>query len=239
MGQFMRRLVLAFFATILSGGLAAAGDYADRFIIGFSPDGAYFAFEEYGVQDGSGFPYSSIYVIETASDTWVEGTPVHIRLDDDTATLETARNAAYVQAEAVLQEFSIGIPGRLLLSNPITEITNSRQVEFLLRAYTPLQPTGWTLTLQERVLPTECPSLGYLIVGFGLLMKSPTNETTTLNNDQRIPESRGCPVAYGVSDIVAFDRPGDTVLIILLNMFKIGFEGPDRRFLALATTISE
>lgn len=235
----MRRLVLAFFAIIVSGGLATAGDYADRLIIGFSPDGAYFAFEEYGVQDGSGFPYSSIYVIDTASDSWVEGTPVHVRLDDDTATLEAARNAAYTQAEAVLQELSIGIPGRHLLSNPITEVTNTRSVEFLLRAFSPLQSSGWTLTLQERVLPTECPSVGYLIVGFGLLMKSPTNVTTTLNNDQRIPESRRCPVAYGVSDVVAFDRPEDTALIVLLNMFTIGFEGPDRRFLAIATTISE
>ena len=235
----MRRLALAFLVSILSGGLATAGDYADRLIIGFSPDGAYFAFEEYGVQDGSGFPYSSIYVIETATDTWVEGTPVHVRFNDDTATLETARNAAYNQAEAVLQEFSIGIPGRHLLSNPITEITNNRRVEFLLRAYTPLQSTGWTLTLQERVLPSECPSLGYLIVGFGLLMKSPTNVTTTLNNDQRIPESRRCPVAYGVADVIAFDRPADTILIVLLNVFSIGFEGPDRRFLALATSISE
>ncbi|MHA1560109.1 MAG: DUF2259 domain-containing protein, partial [Alphaproteobacteria bacterium] len=199
MGQFMRRVALAFFATFLFGGLAAAGDYADRLIIGFSPDGTYFAFEVYGIQDGSGFPYSSIYVIKTASDTWVEGTPVHIRLDDDTATLEAARNAAYVQTEAVLQELSIGVPGRHLVSNPITEVTNGRSVEFLLRAYSPLQSTGWTLTLQERALPTDCPSLDYVIVGFGLLLKSPTNVTTTLNNDQRIPDSRRCPVAYGVA----------------------------------------
>ena len=235
----MRRLALVFLITLLSSSFTAAGDYADRLIIGFSPDGAYFAFEEYGVQDGSGFPYSSIYVIATASDNWVEGTPIHVRLDDDTATQESARNAAYIQAEAVLQEFSIGIPGRHLVSNPITEVTDGRRVEFLLRAFSPLQSSGWTLILQERTLPTECPSLGYLIVGFGLLLKSPTDVTTTLNNDQRIPESRNCPVAYGVADVVAFDRPEDTVLIVLLNMFTIGFEGPDRRFMAIATTVGE
>ncbi|MGE6786024.1 DUF2259 domain-containing protein, partial [Ensifer adhaerens] len=35
---------------------ALAGDYAALQPIGFSADGNVFAFEEYGVQDGSGFP---------------------------------------------------------------------------------------------------------------------------------------------------------------------------------------
>ena len=47
---------------------AQAGDFAKREIHGFSVDGGLFAFEEYGVQDGSGFPYSNIYVIDTATD---------------------------------------------------------------------------------------------------------------------------------------------------------------------------
>jgi predicted secreted protein len=36
------------------------GDYADRTILGFSPDGGIFAFEEFGVGDGSGYPYATI-----------------------------------------------------------------------------------------------------------------------------------------------------------------------------------
>jgi len=29
------------------------------------------------------------------------------------------------------------------------------------------------------------------------------------------------------------------VIVILLNLFNLGFEGPDRRFMAIATTIVE
>ena len=46
---------------------ARAGDVAELEILGFSDDGGVFAFEEYGVQDGSGFPYANRYYIDTAT----------------------------------------------------------------------------------------------------------------------------------------------------------------------------
>ncbi|GEM_PF-3871342 len=41
----------------------SAGDYSNLNIICFSKDGKYMAFEEYGTQDGSGFPCINIYFI--------------------------------------------------------------------------------------------------------------------------------------------------------------------------------
>ena len=55
---------------------ARAADNAERAVVGFSPDGRYFAFEQYGVQDGSGFPYSEIFVIDLNANKWVKGSPV-------------------------------------------------------------------------------------------------------------------------------------------------------------------
>ena len=51
--------------------LAADGAFLD--IIGYSPDSRYFAFEQYGVQDGSGFPYADIFIVDLASNSWVKG----------------------------------------------------------------------------------------------------------------------------------------------------------------------
>ena len=99
----MRRLLFAVLALCLATGAASAGDYADRTIIGFSPDGAYFAFEEYGVQDGSGFPYANIYVVDTATDSWVAGTPIRVMVQDETASLASVRFNAYEQANAILR----------------------------------------------------------------------------------------------------------------------------------------
>ena len=44
------------FAAMLFAGSTSAADIASVRPIGFSSDGAVFAFEEYGIQDGSGFP---------------------------------------------------------------------------------------------------------------------------------------------------------------------------------------
>ena len=47
----MRRTAIALLAFAAAATRASAGDFADREIIGFSPDGTSFAFEEYGVED--------------------------------------------------------------------------------------------------------------------------------------------------------------------------------------------
>ena len=49
----------------LSSGTALAGDFANLNVLGFSSDGNIFAFEQYGVQDGSGFPYADRFYIDT------------------------------------------------------------------------------------------------------------------------------------------------------------------------------
>jgi predicted secreted protein len=56
-----------------------AGDVAELAILGFSQSGGIFAFEEYGVQDGSGFPYANRYYIDTATDSYVKGTRLYGR----------------------------------------------------------------------------------------------------------------------------------------------------------------
>ena len=63
---------------------AYAGTLAELGSTGFSDDGAYFAFEQYGIQDGSGFAYASFTIVDVKTDSWVPGTPVKVRLDDET-----------------------------------------------------------------------------------------------------------------------------------------------------------
>eukprot|EP01036_Dinobryon_divergens_P042760 gene42760-56842_t len=52
---------------------ALAGDRALIDFIGYSEDGQYFAFEEYGIGDGSGAPYSHIFIVDLAADAWGDG----------------------------------------------------------------------------------------------------------------------------------------------------------------------
>ena len=134
-------ILAAIAALALAGSAALAGDYAELEALGFSPDGRTFAFEEYGIQDGSGFPYSNIYVIDTASDNWVAGTPIRVRNDNEATPLQQTRKTARAKAQPILQARQVGEPGNHVASNPPTEMSaDPHRVVFLPRMISPPAP---------------------------------------------------------------------------------------------------
>lgn len=84
----------ALLLTIVSA--AQAGDAAARRIIGFSPDGNYFAFEQYGEIDAAVSGWSQIDVIDTRTDEFVGGKPILVvdESEEATTTVEQARAQA-------------------------------------------------------------------------------------------------------------------------------------------------
>ena len=80
------RTALALLILLAVAPASLAGDVAELEILGFSDDGSVFAFEEFGVLDGSGFPYSNRYYIDVDSDEFLPATPIRVRLEDENAT---------------------------------------------------------------------------------------------------------------------------------------------------------
>jgi predicted secreted protein len=232
----------ALLTIVLACGTASAGDYAAREILGFSPDGRTFAFEEYGVQDGSGFPYSNIYAIDTATDGWVAGTPVRMLTESELAPLAKTRAEAARKARPILGVRKVGVPGNLVASNPPTEVSaDPHRVVFLPRIIAPMGGPAYDLTLTEIAMPAAgCPDMGKPFHGFRLTLTGPGGSTQTLANDGQIPSSRHCPLNYAISDVLTYFPPGgQPVLAVLLSMFTVGFEGPDRRFLAVTAPLPQ
>ncbi len=238
----MHRLALHLAVAIsisLGAGMAKAGDYAERRIIGFSENGAYFAFEQFGVQDGSGFPYSDIFILNIASDTWAGGSPFRARLDDETQGVNAARTATANMAAAAISSLGIRYSGTLLASNPITESgADPLQVRF---RPTPYFGTEWQLDLNEFPLTTTgCSGFEADIRGFSLTLTMDGDQPPRqLHRDQSIPSSRKCPLNYGISDVILngdFNAPGQ--LIVLVRVLSVGFEGPDMRFIAIPAIIN-
>ncbi len=59
---------------ILATGLAAwAGDVAQFVDLGFSPDGKYFMFAQYGVKENSSLAYAELYTVDVARNRFVPG----------------------------------------------------------------------------------------------------------------------------------------------------------------------
>jgi predicted secreted protein len=216
-----------------------AGDFATRDIIGFSPDGGTFAFEEHGVQDGSGFAYSNIYAIDTASDEWLPGTPFRVLVEDETADPAAVRAENAAAARALLEERGVAPRGQHVASNPVSELSaDPHLVVFNPRIMVPTLDEPITLRLEQFPLSGGrlCSVMG-MTRGFALTLESGGREQV-LHRDARLPESRVCPTSYRIGDVVTyFPDAGNPVLAVLVLMETIGFEGPDGRWLAVTAPL--
>jgi predicted secreted protein len=225
-------------AVLVGIGFAApvlAGDRALIDYLGYSDDGRYFAFEEFGVQDGSGFPYSNLYLIDLPADKWVPGTPYRVRLDDEEAGVDEARIAARELAEAKLDEFEIDVAAHTIAHNADGETGDGHELSFGRPGYGLEPPQNVArLTLETFAAPSaqDCVTfLGEEAKGFALYLDG----DEIYRDGGTLPQSRGCPMDYRIHAVV---RPaewsgadGGTVAVIA--NYPFGFEGPDRRFLII------
>lgn len=218
-----------------------AGDAADRTIIGFSPDARFFAFTEHGIQDGSGFPYATGYVIDSSTDTWLKGTPIRVTLESEAETVDTAVSQLMERFGPVADEYSINVEPEILAHNPISQFTgDAHETRFVRRLILPVEERHtYRVILEERPLEAKnCPAdMGDPYMGMTLKLTSPSGEEITLVEDTEIPASRRCPLGYRISEVLA--APGSDVLAILVDVMSLGFEGPDRRFMAVTARLPE
>nr|WP_295465319.1 DUF2259 domain-containing protein [Mesorhizobium sp.] len=218
---------------------ASAGDTATPQVLGFSADGKVFAFEEYGIQDGSGFPYANRFYIDTATDSFVAGTPIRIRIDDEAADIAAARAQARQKGDKIVTESILAAnPGDTAGWNAVTEqsadpfrmVVNPRPV------FPPVDsPVEFRLEEIPFAPPAGCENLGDTM-GFRLVRIDPTpgGETTLVHEDASIPASRNCPTGYGLGGVQTFyPQSGDPVFAVMIAVRSIGFEGPDFRWIAV------
>lgn len=257
----MRRLLrrAAWFALLFAALCwkpAGAGDGSALNVLGFSANGRYFAFEQYGEQDGSGALYSSITAIEIAGDRPVKGMPVADSLNPEETNrtkeprdklLAEIRAKVAAQAAAQLKQLGISTPGRLLASVPkarAREVLDSEPVKSVRQAATmslslPRDIFGRSARLVLREFDIALPRCKDLVLeghpnGFGLTIERRRQPTIHLRRDQTIPPSRGCPDRYGLAEVHSLALPdGSIALAVLIQYFYHAFEGPDRRFLAV------
>ena len=235
----MRAILTAAVLALLTPAAAWAGDAAEARVLGF--DGGLFAFEEYGVQDGSGFPYSNIYVVDVADDSWVEGTPIRVLLQEDGATLAEAREAAEDRLEDRYGERFKRAGGVVLAHSPLGEVETG-PVRLAFAPVLPALPLGEPERRYEarlelfhaRTQTQRCiQAIGDRPMGFRLIVEREGGRSVVLGEDDVVPRSRGCPITYRISQIVAPEGYPPDRVAVLLSVFGPGFEGASRRFIAV------
>jgi predicted secreted protein len=242
----VRLLAAACLCVLLNCLPALAGDNADRGLALFSPDGRYFAFEQYGIQDGSGFPFSDIYVIDLERDEWVKDTPIRELIESEEATLSIARSSAASKASAIFTTLKLTEPAELIAANAATEAVDDRRKV----SFAPwFQSQGWDdkihgtpvhgrYTLTVSLLPFSiaeaCWGGEAKQWGFALMIRdNDTGGEKEVYRDKSIPSSRFCPMGYDIGEIVVHRTRERDQFVALIAMYTPGFEGLNRRLLAV------
>jgi predicted secreted protein len=235
----MRRIggVFVFFSTLwfIMATPLLAEDIAHRRIIGFSPDGNYFAFEQSGIENGTGRAYAHIFLIDTRRNKWVKGSPFRAGAEG-VRKLRRARQRVRRAARDSLQRYEVRRKGVVLASNPITELSaDPHKVRVYTRRTIRQLDEPLVFSIREiRIRTPRCRRLtSRPIKGMIIRVRRESGRRQVLHEDKRIPQSRGCPTSYGIEDVIRLKkRGGGAVYAVIYSFIRSGPNGEERRFIA-------
>ena len=219
-----------------------AGDRDQLEFLGFSRGGQFAAYEIHGISDGSGFPYSEVFVIEVEKNVY-SGGPYYARGDDAGASdkesdklLKETRRKASSKAQNHLKKVGIdgSAKGKLLVHHPRSDVgTDSKTVRFMINDELPNGGDTMRLELSESAISLPgCDSLGVKASLLELgLMSEQSKRKIALQKDERVPSSRGCAYDYRIES-VHYHPAGS--LLVFVSYLRPGYEGPDRKYLAVS-----
>ncbi len=233
------RAVFALLAFVLVGIPARAAEFSEFRPIGFSADGAVFAFEEFGVQDGSGFPFASRFFIDTATDTFLPGSTVDIIIRDEEKSVADARAAAAEQSSDLEEKYNfLANPGVIAAFNPLSELdSDAHQLRYLPLSVVPEFFRPYTARLTEKTLPSSapCDAMTETKLGFKLEITEVEGKPASilLHEDTSLPKSRHCPTTYRLGGVVTHYADGVWTHAFMVLHQSFGFEGEHGRWMAV------
>ncbi|QUS40802.1 DUF2259 domain-containing protein [Tardiphaga alba] len=251
----LTRLVLAALLSLAPFGAAQAGDAAARKIIGFSPDGAYFAFEQYTQLYDATEVIAEIQVIDIRKDDFVKGSPFAIRTrDDDEREVDAVRAGLMSKAKPTLDRLKISQPGTHFAGKPSMDLDEIGIYQMdpkpLATAQDITLPDSrkLTLTLSDQALgKASCYGAGgrgtfgsVIVTGLKLQLAIDGAQPVTLQQDKQLPKRRRCVTAYGIAEAYHHRATDGTQTLAVLIETVDAHEfhaGPNRRFMVVTTRL--
>jgi predicted secreted protein len=241
-----------FLLTLCLSAQTFAGDYANLRFIGFSGDGKYLAFEEWGEGDPGGW-YSTTYFIDVDNNSFAIA-PLALTDDENTKSLSALRRKSETLAAKNLRKLKImpGNQGRMIAAHLLTDWTyddsfintgEGDKVKFngYLNPNSPNQYEFYELTL--KTFPdekAECNNrTGRGVNKFDLTLNYTGSSkeysySQILQKDSILPARRNCPYGYRIESVYFYD---DDKIAVFLNVFSHGFEGPDMRYMVVTASM--
>lgn len=250
----VRAFIIAAFPIVLLGN-AHAGDAAARKIIGFSPDGAYFAFEQYTQLYDATEVIADVQVIDTRTDDFAKGSPFSIRTkDDDEREVDAVRTDLAKKARPMLDRLKITEPGKHFAGKPSMDLDEIGIYQMdpkpLATAQDITLPDGrkLVLTLSDQALgKASCYGAGgrgtfgsVIVTGLKLQLAIDGAAPMTLQQDKQLPKRRRCVTAYGIAEAHHHQAADGTQTLAVLIETVDAHEfhaGPNRRFMVVTTKL--
>lgn len=235
--------IILFVSTLsLANNKLYAGDAAHLDFIGFSEDGNYLAFEQYGFHDGSGFPYSEILLIDVPENSFAYSAITYYG-EDENMTLQSTRDYAIMEAQSKIEALSIiaGNTGEHVIHHPSSDLeADPKFVRFYERTGGIPGLSGfpeYALTLNEIEVTDDNDGVPY---GFGppkmlelVISTSGTSDIIVLQRDTKLPKRRSYVLSYRIQDVYVYHYAGHKYVAVFINYSMPGFEGPDMRFMVV------
>jgi predicted secreted protein len=241
-------LALLLGATLASP--VAAGDAAALRVIGFSPDGTIFAFEQYTMLYEDEAAFSEYFLIDTRTDRYLPGTPIKVLLrDDDGNDEKKAREQAAAKAAPLIAQHRIEQPGTRhegKASMALDEIgIYQMNTGPLAQAQAFTLPDGRKARLAVAHRPlgnAVCEGVG----GRGMKGRIPVaglkltlvldGKPVTLQEDKQLPPARRCVSGYGIAEAYLHTAPDGAITLAAMIETVDNHDyhaGPNRRFMAV------
>ena len=238
----LARFFLALGVLFISITAARAGDFANLNFIGFSKDGRYLAFEEYGTQDGSGWAYSNFYFVDVVKNIYA-APAITIRIENDYATERQARTKAKLASAASLRKLRIADRnvGTQVVSRLLTDVSanhylssdtgKTQTVEFAEIIASMYRKGDYELVMNpSEIKVKDCEYSDQSVYKLELLLKDKDlGKSVVLQRDSALPKSRSCPLSYAIQHVYLYENN----VAVFLNTYHMGFEGPDMRYLVV------
>lgn len=255
MKQRLSHLVLASMLSLAFVGTAHAGDAAARKIIGFSPNGASFAFEQYSQLYDSTEVIAEIQVLDIGSDGAVKTTSIsRLTKSDDEIEIDTVRAELATKAKPDIDQRGITEPGTYFAGKPSMDLDEvgiyQMDPQPLAKTQNVTLPDGRKLVIDilERARgKASCDGAGgrgtkgsVKVAGVTLRVSIDGAAPVIRHQDERLPYARRCVNAYGIAEVFHHQsRDGSQSLAVLIETVDSNnyHAGPNRRFMAVTTRL--
>ncbi len=223
-----------------------AGDIASVRMIGFSVDGTYAAFEQYGVRDGSGASFSEIYFLNTVKNTYA-AKPISAVIESETTVeLPAARKKAMKKAAATLAKLHISseIQAVELVSRSLYDVgARDAKIQFSTNPFFPGDENSLgSVDLVETEVDAKCmeenaPNCGAKLKITLNVKDGEGKGSAVLQDDVTLPAARVYARNYTVDKVLMMQPDQSSGLaakyVVLVRYETAGFEGPDTRYVAV------